>query len=107
MATLIVLFSLKAGVSREAYERWAAEVDVPTVAALPAVDSFRVLRATGLLGGGQPPYQYIEVIEVNDLDALGQAIATPAIQAIAAQFQQFAENPQFILTEQFAAGGAR
>ncbi|MCS6801624.1 MAG: REDY-like protein HapK [Chloroflexota bacterium] len=107
MATLIVLFNLKADAAREAYERWAVERDVPTVSALTSVDSFRVLRATGLLGGGNPPYHYIEVIEVNDLARFGSEIGTEAIQEIAAEFRQFAEDPIFILTEQLALGESR
>lgn len=107
MATLIVLFNLKPGASREEYERWATERDVPTVSALTSVDSFRVLRATGLLGGGAPPYHYVEVIEVSDLARFGEEIAGETIRAIAAEFQQFAEAPVFLLTEQLALGESR
>ncbi|GIW08478.1 MAG: hypothetical protein KatS3mg060_3283 [Dehalococcoidia bacterium] len=107
MATLIVLFNLKPGASRDDYERWAIEHDVPTVSALTSVDSFRVLRATGLLGGGDAPYQYVEVIEVNDLPRFGGEIAGETIQQIAAEFGQFAEAPIFLLTEQIAFGESR
>jgi hypothetical protein len=107
VATLIVLFNLKSGASRDAYERWAAERDVPTVSALTSVDSFRVLRANGLLGGGEPPYHYIEVIEINDLARFDSELANDTIRQIASEFQQFADAPVFLLAEQLALGESR
>ncbi|MFM7531325.1 MAG: hypothetical protein ACKO5J_02305 [Rubrivivax sp.] len=99
MTTVIVLFNLKDASQREAYERWAREVDLPTAGALPSVDKFEVLKASGLLTGGPSPYQYVEILRINSMDRLGQDIGTPAMQSVAAQFQAFADNPLFILTE--------
>ncbi len=80
---------------------------MPTVTSLASVDSFRVLRTSGLLGGGAAPYQYVEVIEVNDLGRLRGELGSETIQQIAAEFQQFAESPIFMLADQFAFGEAR
>ena len=99
MTTVIVLFNLKDDAQREAYERWARDVDLPTAGALPSVDKFEVLKASGLLTGGPSPYQYVEILRINSMEQLGQDIGTPAMQAVAAQFQSFADNPMFILTE--------
>jgi len=43
--------------------------------------------------------QSIEIIDVNDMGAFGDDISTPVMQKVAAEFQQFADNPCFILTE--------
>lgn len=103
MATLIVLFNLKEGQSPEEYERWARDVDVPTVSDLDSVNSFRAYRAQGLLGSdAASPYRYVEVIQVADMNALGKDIATEPMQKIAQAFQQMADNPTFIVCEQFA-----
>jgi hypothetical protein len=103
MSALIVLFKLKPGASVEEYERWAVETDVPVVSRLDAVDAFRVFRLQRLLfGAGNPPYDYCEVIEVNDLAKLSEEIAQERIQAIAAEFQAFADDPVFIVAEQSA-----
>ena len=51
MQTVIVLFNLKPGVDREAYETWARSSDLPVVNGLPSVDKFEVLMASGLLIG--------------------------------------------------------
>lgn len=100
MNTVIVLFNLKPGASREDFERWAREQDIPTVSGLASMQSFEVLRSRGLLiGEGKPPYEYIEVMRVPDMEAFGRDLASPEVQAGAARFQEFADNPLFILTE--------
>jgi uncharacterized protein (TIGR02118 family) len=102
MAHVLVMFNLKEGVSAEEYEIWARDVDAPTVRGLPSVDSFTVLRAARMLmGDGTPPYAYTETIEVNDLDTFGTDVQTQEMQAVSAQFQQFADDPVFVLLERF------
>jgi REDY-like protein HapK len=103
MTTLIVLFNLKPGVNLADYEMWARSVDVPTVKALRSIEDFRVFRASGVLGSeAASPYQYIEVVEVNDMPLFFQEITTETLKNIAATFQGFADAPTFIITEQFA-----
>lgn len=98
MQTVIVLFNLKSGVSREEFETWARTSDIPLVSALPSMQAFDVLRASGLLiGEGKSPYEYIEIMRIPDMEAFGKDLADPAVQAGAAQFQQYADNPLFIL----------
>lgn len=99
MQTVVVLFNLKPGVSRQEYEAWARASDLPVVSALPSVDRFEVLKASGLLmGEGKSPYEYVELIRVPDMAAFGRDLSDPAVQAGATQFQQYADNPLFILT---------
>lgn len=100
MKTIVVLYNLKPGVSREDYEAWAREADIPTVSSLGSVASFEVLKAAGLLiGEGKPPYDYVELIKVPDMGPFGADLGQPHVQAGAARFQGFADNPLFILTE--------
>lgn len=99
MQTVIVLFNLKPGVDAAQYEAWARESDLPVVNGLASVEKFEVLKASGLLiGEGASPYQYVEIIRVPDMAAFAADLSDPAAQAGAAQFQQFADNPLFILT---------
>ncbi|MFT3754385.1 MAG: hypothetical protein QM769_00310 [Pseudoxanthomonas sp.] len=100
MQTIIVLFNLKPGVSRDEYEAWARASDLPVVNGLASVEKFEVLKAGGLLiGDGPSPYEYVEVIRVPDMAAFAADLADPTVQAGAAQFQQkYADNPLFILT---------
>lgn len=97
---IIVLFNLKPGIDAAVYEQWARTRDIPGVRALSSVHDFQVYRAAGLLGSPSPaPYAYIEVIDVADMGAFGKEVASAAVQAVAAEFQQYADHPQFILTE--------
>jgi REDY-like protein HapK len=97
---IICLFNLKPGASVADYEAWARTTDTPTVNALNSVYDFTVHRATGLFGSdAKPPYDYVEVIDVTNLDHFIADVSDPAFQAIAAGFQQFTDNPMFILTE--------
>ncbi len=97
---IIVLFNLKPGADVAAYEKWATEIDRPGVNALPSINNFTVHRATGLFGSDMPsPYAYIEVIDIVGMDDFVGDISTEAFQAAAAPFREFADNPQFILTE--------
>lgn len=97
---IIVLFNLKPGVSISDYENWACTRDIPGVNALSSVSSFTVHRATGLFGSdAASPYGYIEIIDIAAMDPFIADISTPEFQAMAAPFQDYADNPQFILTE--------
>ena len=102
---ILVLFNLRPGVDAATYEDWARSRDIPTVRALPSIAGFDVSAATGLLmGDGQPPYQYVEVIDVADPDQFGKDVATPTMQEISAEFRQFADNPLFVVTRDVARG---
>lgn len=97
---ILVLFNLKPGVDPADYERFARETDIPGVNGLSSVIDFTVHRATGLFGSDAPsPYQYAEVIDVTNLDHFIADVSTDAVQAVAARFAEFADDPKFILTE--------
>jgi hypothetical protein len=98
---IIVLFNLKPGVSAEDYEAWAKSRDIPVVNSLTSVDAFRIFRFTGLLGSDTPPpFQYTEIIDVNNGEVFFKEIGTDPIQALAAEFQQWADNPLFLQTSE-------
>jgi hypothetical protein len=98
MIRIIVLLNLKPGKSAADYERWALTTDLPNVNALKSVESFTLFQATGLLGSDQPaPYQYVEIIDVADMDLFGQEASSETMTRIAGEFQDWA-TPTFILT---------
>lgn len=97
---IIVIFNLKEGVSAADYEAWAKKDDIPGVNRLGSVEKFTVHKATGLLGSdAASPYQYVEVLDIQGMDPFLAEISTEEFQAMAAPFQDYADNPQFILTE--------
>lgn len=100
MTTIIVLFNLKSDASKAAYESWAKTTDLRIVRKLKSIDSFEVFKSQGLLGSdAKPPYQYVEVLQVNDMDVFGAETSTDQMGEVAKQFQSFADNPLFMLTE--------
>jgi len=102
MNTLIVLFNLKKDADSGAYEAWAKATDLPIVRGLSSVDSFEVYRSQGLFGGGEAPYEYVEMIDINDVDQFGTEVGSATMTKVAGEFQGFADNPVFILTSKFS-----
>jgi hypothetical protein len=99
MTTIVVLFNLKDSADESAYQNWAKQTDIPTASGLTSVDAFEVLKAEGLLmSEDKPPYQYIEILKVNNMEQFGSDVGTANMQKVAAEFQQFADNPLFIMT---------
>ena len=100
MTKIVVLFNLKPDANVGDYEQWAKTTDLPTVNALPSIDGFEVLRSASLLGTDQsPPYAYVEILDVNDFDQFGADVSTDVMGRVASEFQAFADNPLFIVTE--------
>jgi REDY-like protein HapK len=64
------LNTLRPDVEPADYEAWIQRVDYPIARKQQSIQSYVVTRLEGTLSGeGEPPYQYLEVIEITDLDA--------------------------------------
>lgn len=101
---IVVLFNLKPGVDAGAYEAWAKATDIPVVNGLASVENFTVFAATGLLGSdAAPPYRYLEIVDVGDMDGFGRDVAGETMQRVAAEFRAFADDPVFIATRAVSA----
>lgn len=100
MPHIVVLFNLKPDADPQAYEKWARETDLPTVRKLSSVAGFDALKAVSMLGNKDtPPYQYIEVIKVDDMALFGDEVSTETMRTVASEFRKFADAPQFIVCE--------
>lgn len=101
MKSLIVLFNLKEGVSTTDYEAFAKELDIPTVKSLKSVSEFQVFKSEGIFGSETtPPYQYVEIIHFDSIENLISDMSNePKMAEIPAKFQEFADNPVFIVSE--------
>lgn len=100
MPRIVALFNLKGSADRQSYERWARSTDLPTVRKLDSIDGFTTHRCMSLLGSeNAPPYQYVEIIDVNDMAKFGEELSSEVMQRVAAEFQAFADSPCFIVTE--------
>ncbi len=101
---IIVLFNLKPGVAAADYEAWAKSRDIPGVRSLPSIDEFTVHRTTGLLGSdGKPPFDYVEILDVADMEGFWKDIANDTSTEIAREFRELvAGEPAFMLTEELS-----
>lgn len=99
MAKLILLYSLKEGVSKTEFENWVRTIDYPGMRGLARVDSFNTYRTEKLLmGEREPSVQYIEMFDIPDLDGfIAEDMPGGTVQEIMGQFMGFAEAPQFII----------
>jgi hypothetical protein len=70
MTTRVFFFNrLAEDADPAAYERWVREVDYPKARSIPSILSYEVVRIDGPLRDAGVPYDYVEVVEVSDLDA--------------------------------------
>ncbi len=99
---IIVLFNLKPGVAAADYEAWARSRDIPGVRSLPSINDFTIHRTTGLLGSTEKaPYDYVEIIDIADMDGFWKDIATDASTQVAKEFREWlGAPPMFMLTEE-------
>ena len=97
--TVILSYTLKAGVTPADFEEWVRTVDQPAMRALGSVKRFETYRVDGLLmGEGSPSAAYIEVFEISDMAAFtGSDMPGETVQSIMGQFMGFAEAPEFML----------
>jgi hypothetical protein len=100
MSYLVVLFNLRAGASADAYEAWARSTDIPTVRGLKSNAGFDVFKTLSVRGSDKaPPYQYVELISIADMDQFGADVATDTMKKVAGEFREFADAPMFIVAE--------
>ncbi len=100
MKKIVVLFNLQQGVDDTVYEQWARTTDLPIVNNLQSIERFEVFKTSGLLGSdAAAPYQYVELLEINDFDKFGEEVATETMKNVATEFQTFADAPLFITLE--------
>jgi len=101
MARVMIIYKLKAGIDREAFESWQKQFDYPSMRGLNRVQSFVNHKVTGrLIGEGAPSVDYIEIFDISDLDGFMQEdMGGSVVQAVMSQFMEYVENPEFLIVE--------
>ena len=98
---MIVLVNLKEDVAPEDYEHWLQDRYVPAILDLASVDEWRGYRVGGLPeSGGDPPYQYVVSVGINDLEQLGRDMESEQVQRLLSELGRYADVTQLI-TERF------
>ena len=98
MPVRYVITTLKPGVKREDYERWLREYDYVVARKLPSIVSYRTHRIEGPINGAETAgWNYIERIEIRDVDQYQRDMASPAGQELIRQlYEHYLERPKNI-----------
>lgn len=98
MPVRYVITTLKPGVKREDYERWLREYDYVVARTLPSIVSYRTHRIEGPINGAETAgWNYIERIEIRDVDQYQRDLASPAGQELIRQlYEHYLERPKNI-----------
>ena len=90
MPVVFWMTRLKRGVQPEDYERWLTKFDYVTAPKLETILSYRAYRVERPFTDGEKLFDYLEVIEVTDLDKYRKELEeNPAAKAIAEQWGGF------------------
>jgi hypothetical protein len=85
------LNTLRDGVDPAGYEEWIRRVDYPVARRQESIQRYDVTRLEGMVGGeGAPPYQYLEVIDITDIDAYRSGMdGNPEFEQLLADWSKF------------------
>lgn len=94
MPTVFFLNRLREGVTAEEYEQWLREVDYPTADSVPSIISYRTHRIEGPYREAHTDYDYIEVVEVTDIDDYRRDLdELPQVLEMRKQIVEYLEFP--------------
>lgn len=98
MPVRYVITTLKEGVDPTDYERWLREYDYRVARTLPGIISYRTHRITAPIAGAEGAgWNYIERIEVRDVEQYRQDLASPAGQELIRQlYEHYLERSKTI-----------
>jgi hypothetical protein len=83
------------------YEAWIRRVDYPIARAQGAIRSYTVTRIEGTLDGkGVSPYDYLEVIEITDLDAYRALGERPEFEQLLREWSEYVEEAVMVYGEE-------
>lgn len=99
-AVLITGLKLKPGVTAEQYERFAAEVDKPTCEReIPSIREWHVHRVVSEPGAEPPAFDYVEVVQLTDLDQFAADLRSPVVAALGKGLGGLVEEPTMYTTK--------
>jgi hypothetical protein len=91
---------LREGADPAEYEAWIRRVDYPIARAQGAITEYTVTRIDGTLTGeGESPYDYLEVIEITDLDAYRALGDLPEFQQLLQEWSGYVADAVMIRGE--------
>ncbi|MFZ5670252.1 MAG: REDY-like protein HapK [Pseudomonadota bacterium] len=104
MANVMILYRLKAGVSKDAFDAWVRDYDYPKIRGIARIAAFTNHRVARLLiGEGAPSIDYVELFDIPDLAGFtAEDLAGPVIAEVMPEFMNWVEDPQFLVVDPIA-----
>ena len=89
MKTVFFLTKLKRGVKPAQYEKWIREYDYPVSRRLKTILDYKVHRIIGSLSKQKSPYDYLEVIQVSEIEKYKKTLGTAEMKELLQQWRKF------------------
>ncbi len=98
MPVRYVITTLKTGVDPADYERWLREYDYRVARTLPSIVDYRTHRIAGPIDGAAgAAWNYVERIEVRDVEQYRRDLASPTGQELIRQlYERFLDRSKNI-----------
>jgi uncharacterized protein (TIGR02118 family) len=97
MVKVFITYNLNDDVTREQYRQWSRTVDQPMASRQPGVLKYEINEIEGA-GSGESPYDIIEVIDAESLEAWQAVNDQPEMKEAVEQFFQIAKRGSISVT---------
>ena len=86
---VFIFYKLKPEVDRDRFEQRARAVEAPLAERSPAIVSYALTRLDGVIDGPpEPPYDYVETLEVTSLSDYQSGVTDPDIDAFIKDWEE-------------------
>ena len=96
MNRIVLLSRLRGEVEPADYEKWVVETDYPFARGLTAIRAYETSRVENYIFGTDgkfdPPYDYVEVIDVPDMNAYFEAMETEEGKAFLSEWSNYVDD---------------
>ncbi|WP_309492442.1 hypothetical protein [Candidatus Hecatella orcuttiae] len=93
MPRVFVLSKLRPEAKAEEYEKWVHEFDYPTTEKFfKSITSYRVYKLKETLEGKPLPYNYIECIDIKNVEEYKKDLSTPEALKLLRQWAKYIEG---------------
>lgn len=89
---------LKKRVRPEEYEKWVRERDYPESKKISTIKSYQVYKVKESLLG-ERPFDYIEVIDVTDVEKYKNDLNSPTVKALLEEWKKYVGESAGVYTE--------
>ncbi len=91
MTTIFAVYNAKDTKSADEYEKYLKRKKIAFIRSQPWAKSYDIYRIDGVLGPGNPPYQFVAKIEVTSVADFRNGGQSPEMQALLKEYDGYLE----------------